>query len=464
MVYLKMNFPEMKHIRLLAGLLFILLSACGTGSQSTPIAPAPVETAAPLATLPPEAASPTAAPATQAAAPSSTTTVQPDSPTPEPATPAQTSTPAGGATAPVTSSNASALPDPGAYTWTTVASGLENPVGLANAGDGSGRLFILEQQGRIRILQDGALLPAPFLDITGRVGSSGSEQGLLGLAFHPRYSENGFFYVNYTDLNGNTVIARYQVASQDPNQADPGSESVLLHVDQPFPNHNGGVLRFGPDSYLYAGLGDGGGAGDPFGNAQSLDTLLGKILRFDVDGGEPYAIPPDNPFASGGGKAEIWAFGLRNPWRFAFDSATGDLYIGDVGQNQWEEIDFLPADSPGGSNFGWDYFEGTHPYDGTPPEGFNPMAPVAEYDHSQGCSVTGGEVYRGSQLPEWQGVYLYADYCSGNVWGLLQKDQGGWDNALLYNNVGRISSFGLDEAGEVYVTDISGSVYLLAKK
>jgi glucose/arabinose dehydrogenase len=371
----------------------------------------------------------------------------PDTPTTQP----PTETPVVSPTPP----EVTTFPNPDAYTWETVVSGLERPVGLQYANDNSGRLFIIEKVGRIRILQDGNLLGPAFLDISDRVGSGGSEQGLLGLAFHPHYAENGFFFVNYTDKNGNTVIARYQVTA-DSNVADPNSEVVLLNVDQPFQNHNGGMLAFGPDGYLYAGLGDGGSGGDPFGNAQNLNTFLGKILRLDVDSAQPYAIPPDNPFGN-----EIWAYGLRNPWRFSFDHLTGDLYIGDVGQNSWEEIDFVPAGTPGGMNFGWNIMEGTHPYKGGPQDGLVP--PVAEYGHSQGrCSVTGGYVYRGT-MPEWNGVYFYGDYCSGTVWGLIHSD-GGWQNQLLYETGASISSFGQDPAGEVYLIDYGGRILRLVPR
>jgi glucose/arabinose dehydrogenase len=356
-------------------------------------------------------------------------------------------------TAPPTPSEAAAFPNPDAYTWETVVSGLERPVDLQHAGDGSGRLFIIEKVGRIRIFQDGQLLEAPFMDIDERVGSSGNEQGLLGMAFHPSYVENGFFFVNYTDNNGNTVIARYQV-TPDPNTADPNSEVALLNVGQPFRNHNGGGLDFGPDGYLYIGLGDGGSAGDPQGNAQNLVTLLGKMLRLDVDSAEPYAIPPDNPFGD-----EIWAYGLRNPWRFSFDRASGDLFIGDVGQGNWEEIDYVAAGTPGGVNFGWDYFEGTRPFEGTPPQNAQLVPPVAEYSHGEGCSVTGGYVYRGS-MPEWNGIYLYGDYCSATVWGLIRSD-GGWQNQILFGAPGSITSFGQDESGEVYIITDSGQVLRL---
>ncbi len=371
---------------------------------------------------------------------------------PTPTAPAQATTPA---------PEPNELPDAANTRWREVAAGLERPIGLANANDGSGRLFVLEQAGVIRIIRDGELLPAPFLDLRASVGSRGSEQGLLGLAFDPDYPANGFFYINYTDLEGNTVVARYHVSGDRPDQADIASESRLLYIQQPFSNHNGGHLAFGPDGYLYIGLGDGGSAGDPQGNGQSLNTLLGKMLRIDVKQGEPYAIPPDNPFARGGGKPEIWALGLRNPWRFSFDRQNGDLYLGDVGQKLWEEIDYLPAAAPPGANFGWRYFEGSHVYAGTPPSGLALTAPITEYSHDQGCSVTGGVVYRGKKMPAWQGVYLFGDYCTGNVWGLLRAPDGSWQQARLFENVGRITSFGEDDTGEVYLTDHAGKVLRL---
>src|SRR5215208_4695211 len=372
-------------------------------------------------------------------------TSTPVSPTPIPATSTSTQI------APTdTPSGASTFPDPNAYVWQPLVSGLQRPVDLQ--ADGSGRLFVIEKIGRIRILQDGQLLEASFLDITDRVGSSGNEQGLLGLAFHPQYAENGRFFVNYTDKNGDTSISRFQV-SDDPNVTDPASEVKVLGVDQPFANHNGGVLVFGPDGYLYVGLGDGGSQGDPFGNAQNTGVLLGKILRLDVDSTEPYAVPADNPFGN-----EVWAYGLRNPWRFSFDKLTNDLYIGDVGQNTWEEIDFLPAGSPGGTNFGWNFREGAHDYKGGGPAEM--VEPVAEYNHSEGgCSVTGGYVYRGS-MAEWNGIYLYADYCTGLIWGLIQPD-GGWQSQPLFDLDVTITSFGLDAAGELYFLSDNGGVFRL---
>jgi glucose/arabinose dehydrogenase len=351
------------------------------------------------------------------------------------------------------------LPNPERYQWTRVASDLDQPVELVDPGDG--RLFLVEKPGLIRILQDGRILAAPFLDIRDRVGSRGSEQGLLGLAFHPRYGENGLFFVDYTDTNGDTAVARFRVSS-DPNRADPSSGRVLLHIDQPYPNHNGGEVAFGPDGYLYIGMGDGGSEGDPQGNGQRLDTLLGKLLRIDVDGADPYAIPSDNPFAAGGGRAEIWAYGLRNPWRFTFDPRSGDLYVADVGQNRWEEIDFQPAGSRGGVNYGWKIREGAHAYAGASASGLTD--PVTEYGHDQGCAVSGGVVIRGQALPDWGGVYLYGDYCSGLIWGLRRMPGGTWQNALLFQTGFNISAFGEDHLGNAYVVDLSGAAYQLTLK
>jgi glucose/arabinose dehydrogenase len=356
------------------------------------------------------------------------------------------------------------MPDAGAVEWRVVVSELENPVLVTSAGDGSGRLFVVEKVGIIRVIQNGDLLTTPFLDIRDRIGSRSSEQGLLGLAFHPGYAENGRFFLNYTDTSGDTIIARYLVSAVDANQAEPSSETRLLKIDQPYANHNGGVVAFGKDGYLYLGLGDGGSAGDPQNLAQSLQTLLGKILRIDVDSDEPYAVPPENSF-SPGQLAEIWAYGLRNPWRFSFDRVTGDLFMGDVGQNQWEEINFLPAGSPAGANFGWKYNEGTHPYSpDTPPAEIQLTPPVFEYSHALGCSVTGGVVYRGEKLPDWNGVYLFSDFCSGTIWGLFQDAQGQWVDQVLFTNQGQISSFGEDDQGEVYVIDYNGRILRLERK
>lgn len=384
---------------------------------------------------------------------------EPESPVPAAPTPLQEASPT---PSPV---NVDRFPEAEAYTWLQVVSGLSRPVSMAHAGDGSGRIFILEQAGRVRIIEDGELIQAPFLDITDRVGSQASEQGLLGLDFHPRYTENGYFFVNYTDSSGDTSISRFQVTA-DPNQADSASETRLLHVPQPFGNHNGGKVAFGPDGYLYLSLGDGGSAGDPQNNGQSLDTFLGKILRLDVDGEEPYGIPPDNPFVSGGGLPEIWAYGLRNPWRFSFDRLTGDLYIADVGQNSFEEINFQPAASSGGENYGWNIVEGFECFRAGDCDTTGLAAPVVVYPtRSEGsCSVTGGFVYRGENLPEWQGIYLYGDYCSGRVWGLLQGENGEWQDERLFETGASITSFGEDEAGELYLVSHGGQLYRLEEQ
>jgi glucose/arabinose dehydrogenase len=356
-----------------------------------------------------------------------------------------------------TAAQVTEFPDPASAAWQMVAQGFNRPVFVTHAGDG--RVFIVEQPGTIRFMIDGVVADTPFLEIGDRVKDSGNEQGLLGLAFDPAFQQNGFFYVNYTGRGGTTFVSRFQI-TDDPNQADPGSETVLLTIEQPYANHNGGVIAFGPDGYLYIGVGDGGSAGDPQGNAQNLNSLLGKVLRLDVSGIEGYTIPADNPFADGGGRAEIWAYGLRNPWRLVFDSASGDLFIGDVGQNSWEEINYQPAGSPGGQNYGWDYLEGTHAYEANSAPGS--VLPIAEYGHNQGCSVTGGVVVRDPNLPQWNGVYLFGDYCTGIIWGILPDGSGGWRTQLLYDTGFNISSFGLDANGRVYLTDLNGGVYRLA--
>lgn len=357
------------------------------------------------------------------------------------------------------------LPNPDDYTWTVVTQGLTQPTDITGAADGLNRLFVLEKRGRIRIILNDQLRPTPFLDITDRVGSNSSEQGLLGLAFHPRFYENGYLYVNYTDRNGDTRISRF-TASGD--MVDPRSEKRILAVKQPYANHNGGAVKFGPDGCLYIALGDGGSQGDPFDNAQSGNSLLGKILRIDVDNGDPYVIPADNPYAgSGEVYQELWAIGLRNPWRISFDPLTGDLWIGDVGQSAREEINRIPSGAPGGFNFGWNKMEGSLPFEGNNRPEFT--APVAEYTRSFGCSVTGGYVYYGQSMPEWQGIYFYGDYCSGNIWGLPAGTDTIPDTltsaTLLFKSGLRISTFGVDDAGELYVADYpTGVIYRLEKK
>jgi len=343
-------------------------------------------------------------------------------------------------------------------------SGLTLPVQVTNAGDASGRLFIVEQRGRIRIAKGDSLLAQPFLDIQSRV-SCCDERGLLSVAFPPGYAGKRHFYVNYTNSAGNTVIARYQVTS-NPDVADPDSETRLLTITQPYPNHNGGQLAFSPrDGYLYIGMGDGGSSGDPQNNAQTRSALLGKLLRIDVESGAaPYAIPPSNPFLKDAAyRQEIWATGVRNPWRFSFDRETGDLYIADVGQDRYEEVDFQPAASVGGENYGWNVTEGLHCYTQSTCSTTGFTLPVAEYDHaSGGCSVSGGFVYRGTRWPAAKGIYFYGDYCNGNVWG-LRRVSGQWQNKALATTGYSISSFGEDQNGELYVANYStGDIYLLA--
>ncbi len=339
--------------------------------------------------------------------------------------------------------------------FTRVATGLASPTGIVHAGDGSGRLFVTEQGGRIRILRDAGLLPTAFLDIADRV-LAGGERGLLGLAFPPGFVQKGYFYLNYTRAaDGATVISRFSL-SADPDVALPGSEVILLIVPQPFANHNGGQIAFGPDGFLYIGLGDGGSGGDPFGNGQDLGTLLGKILRIDVEGGAvPYGIPAGNPYAQNPAALdELWASGLRNPWRFSFDRLTGDLFIADVGEARWEEVNFQDAASAGGVNYGWNVLEGPDCFEPavgcSEPAGHAP--PVAAYGHDLGCSVTGGYVYRGPGNPGLQGLYLYGDFCSGRIWG-LRRSGADWENRLIIQSAFGISAFGEDEAGRLYLAD-----------
>jgi glucose/arabinose dehydrogenase len=336
-----------------------------------------------------------------------------------------------------------------------VNGGLTRPVYLTHAGDE--RLFVLEQRGLIRIIENGQLLAQPFLDIEARVGDTSNEQGLLSVAFAPAYSSNGRFFVNYTNNNGDTVISRFQVSS-DPNTADPDSELILLTIPQPFGNHNGGQLQFGPDGYLYIGMGDGGSQGDPQDNGQNPNTLLGGILRLDVNQ-EPYGSPANNPFANQTARSEMWAIGLRNPWRFSFDRLTGDLFIADVGQNTWEEINFQPANSSGGENYGWNILEGNHCYQGSNCATDGLQAPIFEYDHNFGCSITGGYVYRGQQFPELSGNYFVADYCTGIIWSLFHEANGTWTNREVLRSNLVVSSFGEDVQGELYVIDHNGGVW-----
>ena len=345
--------------------------------------------------------------------------------------------------------------------------GFASPVGIAHADDGSGRLFVVEQGGRIRVVRNGVLLSSPFLDIASRI-SGGGERGLLGLAFPHDYGRKGYFYVNYTNTAGNTVVSRFRRSAADPDAADPASEQVVLTVVQPFANHNGGQLAFSQrDRMLYVGLGDGGSGGDPGNRAQNPNELLGKMLRLDTETGRPYTytVPASNPFVSQAGvRPEIWALGLRNPWRYSFDRLTADLYIADVGQGAFEEVNFQPADSRGGENYGWRIMEGFHCFNPNPCSQAGLTLPVVEYGHSAGdCSVTGGYVYRGNTFPRMRGLYLYGDYCSGRIWGLRRNSQGGtWENTLLLDTAIRISAFGEDEDGNLYAASHgTGEIYPL---
>jgi glucose/arabinose dehydrogenase len=347
---------------------------------------------------------------------------------------------------------------------TEVSSGLSQPLEVVDPNDGSGRLFIVEKTGTVRILNDGQVSDTPFLDITDHV-SGGSEQGLLSLAFDPKFKENGVFYIDYTNTDGNTRVERWRLSNDNPDQADPSTAFQILAVDQPYPNHNGGLLMFGPDGELYIGLGDGGSQGDPNGNGQNLNTLLGKILRIHVDptntdADHPYSIPKDNPFVDKlNARPEIWSYGLRNPWRFSFDRKTGDVYIADVGQSTYEEIDVQPANSKGGENYGWNIMEGDSCYAATPCVQSGLTLPVFTYTHDSGCSVTGGFVYRGKAFSSLDGIYLFADYCSGLLWGLGKNADGAWTASAPVDTGLSVSSFGEDASGELYVTDLNGGVY-----
>lgn len=349
---------------------------------------------------------------------------------------------------------------------TIVPGGLQLPLYLTHAGDE--RLFIVEQPGLIRVVENGQLLPAPFIDLRDRVGSVGLEQGLLSVAFHPDYAQEGTpgfgaFYVNYTDYSGDTQIERFTVSADNPNIADRSSGTVIMSIPQPYINHNGGLLKFGPDGYLYVGVGDGGSANDPLNAGQNPREILGSLLRLDVSDASGYAIPADNPFATGAdGAPEVWAWGLRNPWRFSFDRLTGDLYIADVGQNMWEEVNFQPATSSGGENYGWSVMEASTCFQSQECDQTDLVLPFFEYNHTLGCSVTGGYVYRGEAFPEMNGNYFLADYCVGRIWRSYPDGNGGWETIELLDTDLVITSFGEDVYGELYVMDrVSGAVYQL---
>jgi glucose/arabinose dehydrogenase len=343
-----------------------------------------------------------------------------------------------------------------------VAAGLTDPIGVTNAGDGSDRLFVNERGGKIRVIAaDGSLGTADFVDLSDRI-QAGGEQGLLGVAFHPDFATNGRLFVHYSRRGDGATVISELTAAADRGSASAASERVIFTLSQPFANHNGGEIAFGPDGYLYIGLGDGGSGGDPFGNGQNRQVLLGKILRIDVDAApapnKQYAIPNTNPYAPGGvepaaGLPEIWAYGLRNPWRFSFDRGTGDLYIGDVGQNAWEEVDLQPASSGGGENYGWNIYEATHCSAAC--DSIKVVLPIAEYGHGAGaCSVTGGYMYRGTRQPAMGGTYLFSDYCSGTIWTL--PTAGSLAPVPLAESGLQVSSFGEGEDGEIYLVDLSG--------
>ncbi len=360
--------------------------------------------------------------------------------------------------------------------FTPVFSTFSSPVDIANADDCSDRLFIVERFGTIRVIDsNGMTLTSPFLDVSTKISTSPNERGLLGMAFHPDFESNGFFYINYTDNSGDTKIARYEVSTSNPNIADASSEVILLTINQPYWNHNGGCLKFGPDGYLYIGTGDGGSSGDPECYSQNNLDLLGKMLRIDVNQNintSPYyGIPSDNPFVGNSAYLpEIWATGLRNPWRYSFDRVTGDLWIADVGQWAWEELNFQPASSTGGEDYGWDVMEGNHCFDNIDPNCptgtescfsiayTDPIWETAQDPSTGGFSITGGFVYRGCRYPNLTGLYVCADYATDNAW-LID----GAGNATLYNNlsISSISTFGEDESGELYAASLGGAIYLI---
>ena len=357
-----------------------------------------------------------------------------------------------------------------------LVTGLARPVFVDAAPGDDSRIFIVEQRsgstGRIRVfdLSSNMLLSTPFLSVSV---STSSEQGLLGMAFHPDYASNGYFFINYTNTSGDTIIARYQVSSTNPNVANASSATTVMTIDQPYSNHNGGMIDFGPDGYLYIGTGDGGSGGDPGNRSQDITgQLLGKMLRIDVNS-LPYSIPADNPFVGVTGDDEIWAYGLRNPWRFSFDSETGDMYIADVGQNAWEEIDVQPASSAGGENYGWRCYEGDHAYNTSGCPGSGTMVfPVHEFSHGGSpyrCSITGGNVYRGDAIPDLQGTYFFGDYCSNQIWSFRWDGSGGITSyedrtSELAPNAGSIASisgFGEGADGTIYVCDLGGEVFAI---
>ena len=345
-----------------------------------------------------------------------------------------------------------------------VVTGLNMPVLVTAAPGDTGRLFVVEKRGTVRIIKHGVLLPTPFIDLSGRV-TTGSEQGLLGMAFHPTDGRVVLSFTVAGSTGGGTSRIATFTTGTNPDVLDPATEQVVIEVDQPYGNHNGGHVTFGPDGYLYAGYGDGGSGGDPQGHGQNRDDLLGSLLRLDLDHGLPYTVPASNPFVGQPNmRGELWNWGLRNPWRFSFDRATGDLYIADVGQNEWEEVDVQPAASTGGENYGWAIMEGDHCYKGITCNKTGLVMPVIEYGHGDGCSITGGFVYRGEAIPDLQGTYFYGDYCSGWVRSFVYRN-GSATDAMSWpalDTKQQITSFGEDARGELYVVLAGGTIYRIA--
>ena len=439
--------PMKRHMNYLivCSFLALIFAAC---AQPSALAP---DSRPSAVTAPATTASPTASPPSAAAAAAGGESALVDLPTP-------------------TLAAAVLSPDQVRLRLEPVYEGFESPVFLTHAGDGSQRIFVVEKTGKIWVIVDGVVQPAPFLDVSEKITTAGNEQGLLGLAFAPNFLESGYFFINYTDRQGATTVERYTVAGSDANQADPQSAFTVLKAPQPAANHNAGMLDFGPDGYLYVPLGDGGAANDRFGNGQNPNILLGKILRLDVTStpAQPYRIPADNPFVDANWNGqdvrdEVWAIGLRNPWRTSFDRQSGAFWVADVGQNQIEEINVLQPGAPGGENLGWPIMEGGSCFSVADCDRSGLTLPVAEYTHAAGnCSVTGGYVYRGAAIPQWQGIYFYGDYCSGRIWALAPMEVNGWANAEIMDSDLALSSFGEDEAGELYALDYArGVVYRL---
>ena len=354
----------------------------------------------------------------------------------------------------------------GRLTLSSVVSGLDQPLYVTNAGDVSGRLFVVERTGLVRVVSGGVLQSTAFLDLTAKVSCCTGERGLLGLAFHPSFATNLRLFADYTDSTGDIIVAEY-TANATRTSASAATERVILRINhRTYANHNGGWIGFGPDGYLYIATGDGGGGGDPLGNGQNKNSLLGKVLRIDVNGAQPYSIPPSNPFASGGGAKEVWAYGLRNPWRDSFDRERRDLYIGDVGQSAYEEID-RAGPGIGGQNYGWNVMEGFSCYNATTCPTSGRTLPIAAYAHgssdSIGCAVTGGYIYRGAAQPALQGQYILGDYCTGRIWTLYQDENVA--NLVAQGQFAvNISSFGEGENGEIYLTDLGGTLYRVMVK